>query len=379
MTGTLNLPSNGLKVGVNDIFVSGSKVGIGTNSPVAKLQIDDINRGLGNYKNIFIKTTDVFGVNKGGSIGFGGTFNSTGGITEWASIAGRKENSTEGNRASYLAFATTDTVQQERLRITSNGNVGIGTTSPGSKLQIKGIGNTNATSSLNITDSNGNSMIYVQDDGIVGIGVTSPGGELHVHDDSSFVRMRLSNSTTGILGTFGAEISMLDDIMRVVNKENDKLHLGTANSFDMTIDSIGNVGIGTTNPDYKIDVKGDGLNNRIQLTEEATGDTIAMRTDGTVLDFTFGGNTLAIQGSSEGEDIVLNPSINSKVGIGTWIPTAELDVNGSTGYNQLRIRTSYTPSGTGDSNGNTGDIAWDDNYVYVKTSVGWKRSALSTF
>lgn len=70
---------------------------------------------------------------------------------------------------------------------------------------------------------------------------------------------------------------------------------------------------------------------------------------------------------------------DGNVAIGAQIPTALLDVNGTTGYNQLRIRTAYTPIGTSDANGNTGDIAWDDDYVYVKTSMGWKRAALSTW
>jgi len=43
------------------------------------------------------------------------------------------------------------------------------------------------------------------------------------------------------------------------------------------------------------------------------------------------------------------------------------------------MRTSYTPSGTSDTNGNVGDVAWDDNYIYVKTSAGWARAALSTW
>ena len=68
-----------------------------------------------------------------------------------------------------------------------------------------------------------------------------------------------------------------------------------------------------------------------------------------------------------------------KVGIATNNPTATLDVNGSTGYNQLRIRTSYSPTGTADPNGNTGDMAWDENYIYVKTNVGWKRAQMETF
>jgi hypothetical protein len=70
---------------------------------------------------------------------------------------------------------------------------------------------------------------------------------------------------------------------------------------------------------------------------------------------------------------------NVALGVSDNNPTAKVDIQGSYGYNQLRLRTSYTPTSSADSNGNTGDISWDNNYIYVKTSAGWKRSALSTF
>ena len=38
-----------------------------------------------------------------------------------------------------------------------------------------------------------------------------------------------------------------------------------------------------------------------------------------------------------------------------------------------------TPTSTADTAGSLGDIAADDDYVYVKTSDGWKRAALSTW
>lgn len=63
----------------------------------------------------------------------------------------------------------------------------------------------------------------------------------------------------------------------------------------------------------------------------------------------------------------------------TGTPTSAVDITGATGYTQLRLRTSITPSGSADGAGNTGDWAWDDNFIYVKVSTGWKRSALSTF
>lgn len=45
----------------------------------------------------------------------------------------------------------------------------------------------------------------------------------------------------------------------------------------------------------------------------------------------------------------------------------------------LVIVDSFTPTGTADATGTIGRITYDDSFIYVKTSVGWKRSALSTF
>jgi hypothetical protein len=98
-----------------------------------------------------------------------------------------------------------------------------------------------------------------------------------------------------------------------------------------------------------------------------------------------GDNKLYIENSNSSTPLICGDFsldevyFNGGVGVHTTTPSAVFDVNGSTGYNQIRMRTSYTPANTADTNGNTGDIAWDDNYFYMKTSAGWKRSALSTF
>lgn len=39
----------------------------------------------------------------------------------------------------------------------------------------------------------------------------------------------------------------------------------------------------------------------------------------------------------------------------------------------------YTPVSTADTQGSVGDFTSDSNYIYVKTTSGWKRSALETF
>jgi hypothetical protein len=70
---------------------------------------------------------------------------------------------------------------------------------------------------------------------------------------------------------------------------------------------------------------------------------------------------------------------NGNVGVGAVSPTSRLDVSAAKGYSQFRLRTSYTPASSTDTNGNIGDFAWDDNYLYVKTTSGWKRTTLSTF
>lgn len=67
------------------------------------------------------------------------------------------------------------------------------------------------------------------------------------------------------------------------------------------------------------------------------------------------------------------------VGIGmNTMPTSSLHLKGATGYDQIRLETTYTPSGTSDASGSSGQVSWDDNYIYWKVSTGWKRVAFSS-
>lgn len=56
-----------------------------------------------------------------------------------------------------------------------------------------------------------------------------------------------------------------------------------------------------------------------------------------------------------------------------------LAVKSSTGTVRTVLARAVTPTGTADATGSAGDIAYDDSFVYVKTSAGWKRAALSSF
>lgn len=59
--------------------------------------------------------------------------------------------------------------------------------------------------------------------------------------------------------------------------------------------------------------------------------------------------------------------------------TSLLSIKRSTGTVRTLELKAYTPTSTADATGATGDQAFDDSYVYIKTSAGWKRAALASF
>ena len=67
------------------------------------------------------------------------------------------------------------------------------------------------------------------------------------------------------------------------------------------------------------------------------------------------------------------------IGSGNTAPTSLVDISGDFGYRQLRLRTSYTPSASTDTNGSIGQIVWDSGFVYVRTSTQWRRASISTW
>ena len=97
--------------------------------------------------NAVLMDTDNPAVGKGGGIAFAGKPStasdpaSSSGRALFASIGGYKENSTDGDYAGYLSLNTRDSLgvsSVERVRITSTGDVGIRTTTPGATLDVNG-------------------------------------------------------------------------------------------------------------------------------------------------------------------------------------------------------------------------------------------------
>lgn len=117
--------------GTSDVmtFIPGGNVGIGTPAPYTTLDLYAANKGVGDWGILNVRSSSSFGIDKGGSIVFGGKHNTGGSDADLAGIAGRKENATDGNTAGYLQFSTFtngDAGASEKMRLSSTGVLTVG-------------------------------------------------------------------------------------------------------------------------------------------------------------------------------------------------------------------------------------------------------------
>jgi hypothetical protein len=263
--------------GTGRLFVNASgRVGIGTTSALKELQIN--------------ATTPTIRLeeNSGGSKRLE--------ISIDSSALARIDATQSG---SQLLFGTVGT---ERARITSDGNVGIGTTSVGAKLHVATAGNnyivshntTGSTSALLLGAESGSTSLYswttvsgstgvplkfftgateamrLDTSGRLGIGTTSPGQALSVVGnivaDGSAVSQYVASSKAGVTSTY---------LMTDANGANIQvdgawpIRFTTNSSESARIDSSGNVGIGTSSPGSKLEV----YRGTIALNANEPGDT----------------------------------------------------------------------------------------------------------
>jgi len=281
----------------------------------------------------------------------------------------------------FMNFKTSDT---ERMRIDSNGKVGIGTSSPDQKLQVDGnirlgdtasgvdddedyglitggqltihandsgdnvnytglvfdVGNASgaqAASSRVIFKVNNTERMRIAASGNVGIGTDSPASRLHVRQPSGTQGFLQSRGTEYSSATF--EIST-DSSKTRLNSYGDGLTFWTAElsgttAERMRIDSSGKVGIGTTSPDALLHV---GTNTKSSATkvkiENADGyaPTLEFNQSGTgAASISVPADTNALQfnrfnGSTLSESMRIDSS--GKLGIGTTSPSSRLHVAG---------------------------------------------------
>lgn len=286
-------------------------VGVNTTNPATRLEVADSNVATDSIGNLFVRTTNNQGINIGGQISLGGYYSASN-IYTFGSIAGRKENATSGNVAGYLALSTTTSggTNTERVRINSDGNVGINVTSPLAKLHTVGqvyIDNYTSLTAKNILTLNMNGANYA-----------------HIYDTG------LAGNVIAIGGAANISTVPSSSIM----------------SWDL---DDARVGIGTNTPTAKLDVNGGAVfANGLTVSTDASSTSYFIGANGTrpiifqnntaaSYDFGFkftdsntftlvGGNTLA----NPTTDLV-SFKFDGNVGIGTTAPTGGLHINNAPG------------------------------------------------
>jgi collagen type VII alpha len=163
----------------------------------------------------------------------------------------------------------------ERVRITSAGLVGVGTSSPSQTLHVSGgalannwlvpsttgyfydstgqngiyiYGSTNgSTPNILSFNTNGTERLRVDASGRVGIGTSSPSQLLHLNKAGSSCEMRIASSSA-------------DFLIQAGDAGDDGLHFYdmTNTAYRMMISNAGNVGIGTISPGNLLHVSGTG-------------------------------------------------------------------------------------------------------------------------
>jgi hypothetical protein len=131
----------------NIVLTSGGGVGIGTSSPRAQTHVFGLGQttaaltDAGNRGGMLRVSDNSTSAGAGGAILFASAQGDTANSTGFAAIKGLLSDGS-GNTVGDLSFSTrngaADTSLTERMRITNGGNVGIGTSSPGAKLEVVG-------------------------------------------------------------------------------------------------------------------------------------------------------------------------------------------------------------------------------------------------
>ena len=288
-------PSTIMSVGYN------SNVGIGTASPAAKLHIHEtVSSGTGimltNNANTAGTYSDILW-----------QYSPT--DSSYASgIRFKQVDTSHGGQLEFYTDSTTGSYTQ-RMTITENGYVGIGTDTPahpfhitkelagyqayfnndngsaqGIKVRIKSndSGNFNMLELVSASTGSDVTAMVVRDDGNVGIGTAAPGALLDLEtagntvDGSYYSTMTINNTGSSTYSGIRFDRSavakwrvgiMPDDKFQIA-----KLYNGVSDDT-FVINSNGNVGVGTANPDATLHVNGAAIigGNRNNYTTPAAG------------------------------------------------------------------------------------------------------------
>eukprot|EP01029_Cantina_marsupialis_P010378 TRINITY_DN2364_c0_g1_i4.p1 TRINITY_DN2364_c0_g1~~TRINITY_DN2364_c0_g1_i4.p1 ORF type:complete len:1609 (+),score=287.36 TRINITY_DN2364_c0_g1_i4:313-5139(+) len=253
-------------------------------------------------------------------------------IRSWGNLALWANDDNGGTEHMIFKVGGTGT-GTERMRLNASGNLGIGTSTPLAKLHTGTTISDYATLNFSTT----------------GAIISATSGDQN--DAESNVLTLMRDGTSGVIYAGAARFDMSQWENSGTNART-KLDIKLANSSTsdltsvLTMQSNGNVGIGTTSPGAKLDVNGQikirggspGLNkvltsdvNGLATWQTASGDNFGNHTATTNIQ--LGGHYLSNDGGNEGVAV----DNNGNVGIGTTSPGAKLEVAG-----QLKI-TGGTP------------------------------------
>lgn len=225
--------------------------------------------------------TNAMTAGVGAGFTFGGKFNTSGDIAGFAGIKGIKENSTDGNLDTALVLMTRKNGVgsiAEKMRITSDGYVGIGTSTPSERLHVSNTGSVYTL--IENTTNSGYSSVQVKNDTgsyvqLVSVGTATAGiwfgGDTSPLNRANTVGFRTGGSESALLfaaqGNVPLHIGQNDTTRLLINASsasfnNNKLNYdfrvaGVSDDNVMFVKaSSDSVGIGTSSPNAKLDVNG---------------------------------------------------------------------------------------------------------------------------
>jgi hypothetical protein len=279
---------------------SGGNVGIGTNSPTKLFHIRNGATG-GNtisFQESNLNTSETVWMSHGKALS---TYNSS-------AIGFTYEGAGSTNNRLNLGFFDSG----EKMVIKGDGNVGIGTTNPSYKLDVNGTGHITGTTVL---------------DGNVGIGTTNPSAKLHIKGSDTMLILENTSNTQRNTLLFKTTTNEWEIGARDSNASTPNTFYIYKEGYRFIINSSGNVGIGTSNPSYKLDIGQTGTLRVGTLYLYSEGQGVSTQPNSLRL---FGLNASGgIAFDVYNADDAMYIKTGGNVGIGTTNPSYKLDVNGT--------------------------------------------------
>jgi hypothetical protein len=270
-------------------------------------------------------------------------------------------------------YITSDIEDQFRIRRSSNNNdqLNLAYVSSGNYGKIQAITQGTSARPLALNPSGGN----------VGIGTTSPSSDLEINQTTANSGIWIGSSSTAANLTF-KDYSDGDEFSWDFNRGGDKLNLEINNVDTHTFLQNGNVGIGNLTPDATLDVNGEAIINTaatdmLNLTgADGNSDGIALSSK-TALS---GGNGTWLRLNNAGEFTsgVYTPgdmAVNGNLGVGTTSMDVELNIGTPTAQINLGSGINAGPHGLNfyDSDGTVGLSLYyrtGPEKLYLENSAG---------